>query len=116
MRHYSDILKTNCQHAARHISDWIKSEKLCDVDMSNHDFFVKCFPMTAQDRAEMRERLNGDNEAVGVSPNDFSELQNAIGEDIDEAIENVRNDHAEPSEAQSCSKFTGIWATRLNES
>ena len=86
--------------------------------MSNHDFLVKCFPMTAQDRAEMRERLNRDDEAVGVSLDDFSELQNAIGEDIDEAIEDVRDDQAEPSEAQKrdYSKFTGIWATHLHES
>ena len=42
-KRYSEILKTNCQHVARHISDWIKSEELCDFDMSNHDFLRKLF-------------------------------------------------------------------------
>ena len=48
----------------------------------------------------MRQRLDRDDEAAGANPDDFSELQYAIGEDIDEAIEDVRDDHAEPSEAQ----------------
>ena len=99
-KRYSDILKTNCQHVARHISDWIKSEELCDFDMSNHDFLVKCFAMNAQERAQMREWINRQDEAVGVSPDDFIDMQNAIGEDIDEVIKESIGDHAEPSEAQ----------------
>ena len=56
--------------------------------------------MTAQERAERSERLQRDEEAEGADLDDLSELQDAIGEDIDEAIEDVSNDHAEPSEAQ----------------
>ena len=65
----------------------------------------------------MRERINREDEAVGVSPDDFTDMQNAIGEDIDEAIEESIGDHAEPSEAQiaNYSKFTGIWVTHLPE-
>ena len=78
---------------------------------------MKCFAMTAQERAQMRERINREDEAVGVSPDDCTEFQDALGEDIDEAIEERIGDHAEPSEAQkgNYSKFTGIWFTRLPE-
>ena len=68
--------------------------------MSNHDFLVKCFAMNAQERAQMRERINREDEAVGVSPDAFTDMQNAMGEDIYEAIEESIGDHAEPSEAQ----------------
>ena len=41
-QHYSDLLKTNCQRVARHISDWIKSEELCDFDLQSHHMLVEC--------------------------------------------------------------------------
>ena len=40
---YSDLLKINCQHVARLISDWIKSEELCDFDVNNHHLLVECY-------------------------------------------------------------------------
>ena len=68
--------------------------------MSNHDFLVKCVALNAQERTQMRERINREDEAVGVSPDDFTDMQNAIGKEIDEAIGESIGDHAEPSEAQ----------------
>ena len=44
---YSDLLKTNCQHVASHIRDWIKSEELCDFDLQNHHLLVECYPFSA---------------------------------------------------------------------
>ena len=46
-KRYSNTLKTNCQHVARHISDWIKSEELCDFDVGNHNYLVECYPFSA---------------------------------------------------------------------
>ena len=83
----SEILKTNCQHVARHISDWIKAEELCDYDIQNHHYLVNCFPMTAQERDQMRERLGRAEDAMTINPEDLTDLQDAVGEDIDEAIE-----------------------------
>ena len=83
---YSDLLKTNCQHVARHISDWIKSEELCDFDVNNHHLLVECYPFSAQERAERAESLHRDDDG---DPHDLQDMQNAIGEDIDEAIQDV---------------------------
>ena len=56
--------------------------------------------MTAQERAHMREQINRAEDAVAVSPDDFTDLQPAEGEDIDEAIDESVGDNTEPTEPQ----------------
>ena len=72
---YSEILKTNCQHVARHIRDWIKSEELCDFDLNNHHMLVDCYPFSAQERARRVASLHRDDDG---DPHDLADLQDAI--------------------------------------
>ena len=84
------------------ISDWIKSEELCDFDVQNHHMLVECHPLSAQERAERAESLHRDDDG---DPHELTDMQDAIGEDIDEAIEDVSQDRAEPTEAQKRELF-----------
>ena len=99
-KRHSEILKTNCQHVARHISDWIKSEELRAFDIQHHHYLVKCFAMIAQERAQMREQINRAEDAMAVSLDDFTDLQQAVGDDIDDAIDEGVGDNTEPTESQ----------------
>ena len=99
----SEILKTSCQHVERHISNLIKSEDLCDCDIQNHHHLVNCFPMTARERDQVRERLARAEDATMVNPEDLMDLQDAVGEDIEEAI-GERSCYAESALREPCLK------------
>ena len=63
---------------------------------------VECYPFAAKERAERAESLHRDDDG---DPHELTDMQDAIGGDIDEAIEDVSQDHAELIEAQKRELF-----------
>ena len=56
--------------------------------------------MSAQERDDLRERIRREEDGMPSHPGELADLQDAVGEDIDEAIDESVSDTDEPIESQ----------------
>ena len=60
-------------------------------------YLVECFPLSAQERDDLRERIRTEEDGMSSHPGKIADLQDAVGEDSDETIDDIVNVTDEPT-------------------
>ena len=82
---------------ANAIVEWLKAERLCDLDIANHQYLVENYPQATLAGAS----IAAVDEDTMVTP---QELHPEGGENLDEEDDDFEEDHTDPTEKQKPSR------------